>query len=163
MRSYQILAAILLVFISSLAAASGKHPGGHGNSSIGKPGKIENVTRTITVNMYDSMRYEPAYISVRQGETIRFRVVNSGKIKHELVLGNESELVEHYEIMKKNPEMEHEDENMITLQPGASGDIVWQFTNAGKVGFACLLPGHYEAGMKGVVSVKSKQAKRIKK
>jgi len=157
MKLYHILAAMLLVLMSSLAGASGKHPGGHGNSTIGKPGKAENVNRSITINMYDSMRYEPDHITVRQGETVRFIVKNSGKIKHELMLGTEKELKEHYEIMKKHPEMEHDDENMITLQPGASGEIVWQFTKAGKVDFACLLPGHYEAGMKGVMSVKSKR------
>jgi uncharacterized cupredoxin-like copper-binding protein len=163
MKFDYILTAMFLVLFSSLAGASGEHPGGHGNSSIGKPGKAVNVTRTVTISMYDSMRYKPAHISVKQGETIRFRVLNSGKIKHELVLGNEKDLMEHYEIMKKNPEMEHDDENMITLQPGASGEIIWQFTKAGKVDFACLLPGHYEAGMKGIVSVKSKQTKRNNK
>ncbi len=164
MKHYHILAVIFLVLISSLAGASGEHPGGHGNISIGKPGKVENVTRTITIYMYDTMRYKPAHITVRQGETIRFIVKNSGKIKHELILGTEKELKEHYEIMMKHPEMEHDDENMITLAPGKSGEIIWQFTNDGKVDFACLLPGHYEAGMKGIVSVKSSQEKkRLKK
>ena len=74
-----------------------------------------------------------------------------------MVLGTEKELKQHNELMKKNPEMEHADANMLTLRPGATGDIVWQFTKAGSVKFACLQPGHYDAGMKGVVRVASRQ------
>ena len=55
--------------------------------------------------------------------------------------------------MKKNPEMEHADANMVTVAPGKTGEIIWQFTKAGKVNFACLQPGHYDAGMKGIVTV----------
>ena len=94
-----------------------------------------------------------------QAETVRFLVQNSGQQKHELVLGTENELKEHYEAMKKNPEMEHADPNMVTLAAGKSGEIVWQFTKAGKVDFACLQPGHYDAGMKGAVTVAKTAAK----
>ena len=161
MKLRQIIAAISMVFCSSLAGASGDHAGGHGDANaIGQPGKAERVSRTITVTMFDTMRYSPASISVKQGETIKLIVRNSGKIKHELVLGTEKDLKEHYEVMKKNPEMEHEDDNMVTVQPGKSGEIIWQFTKAGKIDFGCLLPGHYDAGMKGVVTVKAAAGKR---
>lgn len=155
-----IIAGLTILLVSSLAYASGDHTGGHGEAdTIGQPGKAENISRTITITMLDSMRYNPANISVKQGETIKFIVKNSGKTKHELVLGTEKELKEHYELMKKNPEMEHADENMVTVQPGKSGEIIWHFTKAGKIDFACLLPGHYDAGMKGTVRVKSRKAK----
>lgn len=161
MKLNYIIAALSMVLLSSLASAGGNHAGGHGeDTTIGQPGKTENVSRTITINMFDSMRYSPASISVKQGETIKFIVRNSGKIKHEMVLGTEKELKEHYEIMNKNPEMEHDDKNMVAVQPGKSGEIIWQFTKAGKIDFACLLPGHYDAGMKGTVRVKSTAGKR---
>ena len=160
MKLKNIIAALALVFVYSIAGASGNHPGGHADANaIGQLGKAEHVNRTITITMFDCMRYSPATISVKQGETIRFVVKNSGKIKHEMVLGTEKELQEHYEVMKKNPEMEHEDDNMITVQPGKSGELIWRFTKAGKVGFACLMPGHYDAGMKGVVTVKASGGK----
>lgn len=160
MKLNHIIAVLSMVLVTSFAYASGKHAGGHGEAaSIGQPGKAENISRTITITMHDSMRYNPASISVKQGETIKFIVKNSGKTKHELVLGTDKELKEHYELMKKNPEMEHADENMVTVQPGESGEIIWNFTKAGKIDFACLLPGHYEAGMKGTVRVKSQKAK----
>lgn len=71
-----------------------------------------------------------------------------------MVLGTEGELKEHYQMMLKMPEMEHADRNAITLESGKSGEIIWQFTKFGSVSFACLLPGHHEAGMKGSVVVK---------
>lgn len=126
--------------------------GGHGDA-IGVPGQASKVTRTVNVDMTDNMRFTPSALSVKQGETVRFVVKNSGRVKHELVLGTDKELKEHYEVMKKFPEMEHADPNMVTVAPGRTGEVIWRFTKAGKVDFACLQPGHYEAGMKGAVAV----------
>lgn len=144
---------ILLASTATLSFANGDHAE---SDAIGKPGKVANAKRTITVDMLDSMRFTPDSIMVKQGETIKFIVKNSGKVKHEMVLGTEKELKKHYEVMKKTPEMEHADENQITVQPGKSGEIIWQFTKAGKVNFACLQLGHYDAGMVGVVMVGAK-------
>jgi uncharacterized cupredoxin-like copper-binding protein len=80
-------------------------------------------------------------------------VKNSGAVKHELVLGTAEELKEHYAMMLKMPGMEHADDNMVSVAPGTTGEVVWRFTRAGKVDFACLQPGHYDAGMKGLVTV----------
>ena len=136
------------------AKAGDGHAHSHGpGDAIGVAGQGAKVTRTVTVVMTDSMRFTPASISATQGETIRFTVKNSGQIKHEFVLGTEKELKEHYELMKKFPEMEHSDPNMVTVAPGKTGEVIWQFTKAGKIDFACLQPGHYDAGMKGAVSV----------
>ena len=152
----------LVALAAAGASAAGNHAGGHGHDAdeaIGKPGVAAKATRTINVDMTDGMRFNPADITVKQGETVRFIVKNSGQLKHELVLGTEKELKEHYEAMKKNPEMEHADPGMVTLAAGKSGEIVWQFTKAGKVDFACLQPGHYDAGMKGAVTVAKTAAK----
>jgi uncharacterized cupredoxin-like copper-binding protein len=160
-KFFSITAVAALIFLTSTVAfAAGKHDGGHGHDDeIGKPGIASKATRTVKVDMTDGMRFNPSSIEVKQGETVRFIVTNSGKLKHELVLGTEKELREHYEVMKKNPEMEHADPNMVTLGGGKTGEIVWQFTKAGKVDFACLQPGHYDAGMTGAVNV-SKAAKK---
>jgi uncharacterized cupredoxin-like copper-binding protein/Cu/Ag efflux protein CusF len=145
--------ALALALSAPLARAAGTHAGGHGESAIGEPGKAARVTRTVRIDMSDAMRFSPASIDARQGETIRFIVKNSGKLKHELVLGTEKDLHEHAEVMKKNPEMEHADPNMVTVAPGKSGQVIWRFSKAGRVDFACLQPGHYDAGMKGLVNV----------
>lgn len=140
-----------------------EHGHGHGDSdAIGVPGKATNVARTITVDMSDTMRFSPASITAKQGETIRFTVKNSGKVKHEFVLNTEKELKEHYELMKKFPEMEHSEPNMVTVAPGKTGEVIWQFTKAGKIDFACLQPGHYDAGMKGAVNVASVKGAAMK-
>lgn len=160
MKFRSIISAISIVLLASIATqslATGNHAGGHADSDvIGEPGKATDAKRTVTVNMLDSMRFTPQSITVKQGETIKFIVKNSGKVKHEMLLGTEKELIEHAEVMKKNPEMEHADDNQITVQPGKSGEIIWRFTKAGKVNFACLQPGHYDAGMKGYVTVTGK-------
>lgn len=160
MKLKYFIALLSIIVFSSLAGASGEHAGGHGSAdAIGRAGKPEKATRTITVDMSDAMRFTPSAITVKRGETIRFVVKNSGKIPHEMVLGSEKELEDHYEAMKKHPEMEHADDNMVTVQPGKTGEIIWQFTKAGTVSFACLLPGHYEAGMKGEIKVKGSASK----
>ena len=153
MKPYRSLAAIAVASLFSTAMAAGEHAGGHESEAIGKPGVAAKARRTVQIDMTDAMRFLPASVSVQHGETVRFVVKNSGKVKHEMVLGTEKELKEHYEVMKKNPEMEHADDNMVTVAPGKSGEIVWQFTKAGKIDFACLQPGHYDAGMKGAVNV----------
>lgn len=152
--SAAIVAALLAS--SATAFAAGEHAGGHDESPIGKPGLTSKVKRTITVEMADNMRYSPSQIQVKKGETIRFLVKNVGKVRHELSLGTPQELAEHLELMKKFPEMEHDEPSKITLDPGKQGEIYWQFTRPGAVHFACLMPGHYEAGMKGQITVAGK-------
>lgn len=153
MKSHKLLIAISGILLAMTAMASGNHAGGHGNEAIGKPGVASKVARTVNIDMTDDMRFHSSTFDVKQGETIRFIAKNSGQVKHEMVLGTEKELKEHYELMKKNPEMEHADANMVTVAPGTSGEIIWQFTKAGKVDFACLQPGHYDAGMKGQIKI----------
>ena len=143
------------------AGAGHSHMAGHGEAghdTVGVPGEAGKVTRTVNVDMTDTMRFIPANVTAKQGETIRFVVKNSGQLKHEFVLGSVAELKEHYEQMKKFPEMEHADANMVTVAAGKTGEVIWQFTKSGKVDFACLQPGHYEAGMKGVVEVAAAKA-----
>jgi len=148
--------AAALILTSGLASASGTHAGGHDDAAFGEPGVATEVTRTVAVNMTDTMRFSPARVTAKQGETIRFVVNNSGQLRHEFVLGSAKELKEHYEVMKRNPEMEHADANMVTVAPGQTGEVVWKFTKPGTVDFACLQPGHYDAGMKGQIMVKKK-------
>ncbi|MES2631854.1 MAG: cupredoxin family protein [Pseudomonadota bacterium] len=121
---------------------------------FGQQGDPKKVTRTIRVSMSDKMRFEPGNLTVRKGETVRFVVANKGAVLHEMVLGTAQALKAHAELMKKHPGMEHDEPSMAHVKPGASGEIVWQFTQAGDFEFACLIPGHFEAGMVGKVAVK---------
>ncbi len=142
-----------VVSVLVLAASAVMAGPGHGSNPVGVPGKAAQATHTVEVDMADNMRFTPGEISVREGETVRFVVKNSGAVKHELVLGTPEELRAHYAMMLKMPNMEHADDNMVSVAPGATGEVVWRFTKAGVVHFACLQPGHYDAGMKGLVKV----------
>jgi uncharacterized cupredoxin-like copper-binding protein len=122
-------------------------------AALGRPGDPLKVTRSVEVEMNDTMRFRPDSILVKRGETIRFVVRNAGKVKHEMVLGTIKELKEHAELMRKFPEMEHADPNQVSVDPGMTGELVWQFTRDGTFDFACLVPGHFEAGMVGKVRV----------
>ncbi len=136
-----------------LAHDDDPHHPGH-DDTFGKPGNPTKVSRTVAVDMSDAMRFTPASVTVKTGETIRFVVKNSGQVKHEMVLGTARELREHAALMKKFPEMEHADPNQLSVEPGKMGELVWQFTRVGTFDFACLQPGHFDAGMRGKVAVK---------
>lgn len=126
---------------------------GHG-AALGQPGKPTQATRTITVEARDDMRYEPSTLRIKPGETVRIRIKNVGKVTHEAVLGTQAELEEHAAMMRKFPHMEHDDPNQVVVRPGETGDLLWQFTSKpGVYDFACLVPGHYEAGMTGKIIV----------
>jgi len=109
--------------------------------------------RTIEIGMTDRMRFTPDHVEVRQGETVRFVHKNSGKIMHEFVLGTKEELDEHAALMAKFPNMEHDEPYMSHVAPGKKGEIIWTFNRPGEFDFACLLPGHYQAGMVGKIKV----------
>jgi len=122
-------------------------------SRIGAPGNPREVSRTVSITMSDTMRFTPDRIEVRNGETIRFQLRNEGQLRHELVLGEPEALRRHAAMMQMMPDMQHSGPNMTSLAPGESGQLIWKFTRAGTVSFACLQSGHLEAGMRGVVAV----------
>lgn len=154
-----ICPALILGMLPAMALAAGQHAGGHGHEDItayGEPGDAARVTRTVVVEASDTMRYKPDVITVKRGETVKFVVKNIGKLPHEMVLGDAKSLKEHAEVMRKHPDMEHDDPNAAKVAPGGTGTLVWKFTRTGTVDFACLIPGHYEAGMKGSIRVGTK-------
>lgn len=155
---------------TAVALAWAPHAGAHGDgahaparsfdprkvepTAFGQQGDPRKVTRVIKVEMADSMRFTPAEITVARGETVRIVAANKGQVLHEMVLGTAQELAAHAEMMRKFPGMEHDEPHMTHVKPGRSGEIVWQFSQPGEFQFACLIPGHFEAGMVGKVTVK---------
>lgn len=169
---------LILGVLPALVLAGGNHDGGHdmndgqameqmehhemegkahsahkAEATAGQAGDPAGVSRTIEVTMHDTMRFDPAELKFKAGETVRFVVRNEGEIRHEMVIGSLEELKEHAEMMRKMPGMQHAEANMVSLAPGESGELVWQFDHAGSLDFACLVPGHLEAGMTGKVEV----------
>jgi uncharacterized cupredoxin-like copper-binding protein len=114
------------------------------------------VTREITIDMLDQMRFSPSALQVKQGETIRFVVKNKGAMRHEWVIGDEQALLTHAQEMRqsKTGSHKHDMANAISLAAGEQGVLTWTFSQAGTLAMACFEPGHYEAGMRGVIEVK---------
>lgn len=161
MKSQYLLTALLalpLVMTAPLAQAHGakKTPAAETvaeQTAWGIAGKSAQATRTITIDMTDNMRFTPDTITVKEGETVRFVVNNKGRMLHEMVIGTTEELRKHAAAMIKFPGMEHDAPYMTHVAPGKSGEIIWNFNRAGAFEFACLIAGHYEAGMKGAITV----------
>lgn len=143
----------LLIALAGLTPTIARADGVH--THAGEPGAAADVKRTVEVVMNDQMRFIPASVNVRQGETIRFVVKNIGEMPHEFMLGTPKEIKEHHAVMLKHPEMEHEEPSAISLEPGKTGEVIWKFTRSGTFQFACLKPGHYEAGMVGRLAVQA--------
>jgi uncharacterized cupredoxin-like copper-binding protein len=120
---------------------------------FGKQGDPKKAVRTIHVDMQDTMRFQPAEIVVRQGDTIHFIASNRGKVMHEMVIGTMEELKSHHAMMQKHPGMRHDEPYMAHVAPAKKESLVWQFTQLGEFYFACLIPGHFEAGMIGKIRV----------
>ena len=159
--SARFLLAVTLALASPLALAHGeekKHDSGVKELSAeehpwGREGDPAKASRTIIVDMSDAMRFSPSEVKVRPGDTVRFVVRNKGKVMHEMVIGTRQELEKHAEMMKKHPGMEHDEPYMAHVKPGGKEQIAWTFTKPGTFMFGCLIPGHWEAGMKGTIVV----------
>lgn len=154
LHSYFLAFAVCLTSTMALAHGDGKQ-----EEDFGQPGDPLQINRTVKVEMRDNMRFSPDKIKVKKGDTVLFVIHNGGALKHEFVLGTEKELKAHNEFMKQNPDMEHDDDSMVSLAPGDTAEIIWKFSRSGAVNFACLQPGHYAAGMKGSVSVSGSPGK----
>lgn len=161
-----VLSSSLLALLLSptvLAHSTDAHSGHHAKAQSAAPaeqkdwgiaGEPKNAKRTIQIRMTDDMRFSPKEIQVKLGETVRLVAVNAGKVLHEIVIGTPQELKAHAEMMKKHPSMEHDEPYMAHVNAGQKGTIVWTFNRAGTFEFACLIPGHFEAGMIGRITVK---------
>ncbi|WP_370161357.1 cupredoxin domain-containing protein [Limimaricola soesokkakensis] len=162
-----LITALALVFLAGGALAGPGHDSAQG---IGGPGDPAKVDRTVEIAM-DEMSYTPASVEVTAGETIRFVVSNEGRLIHEFNLGTPDSWAAHKDEMQammregmmnmrrvdhekmQEMGMAHDDPNSVLLEPGESAEIVWTFPEDGQVGYACNVPGHLEAGMKGEVEM----------
>lgn len=136
-------------------AAAKKRSGPPLETRFGREGDPRRVKRVIKIEMSDTMRYFPDQVKVKRGDTVRFAIHNHGHMAHEMVLGTMDELKKHAEMMRKeNAEMAHDEPFAAHVEPGDTGRIVWQFTRPGEFYYACLIPGHFEAGMIGTIVVR---------
>jgi uncharacterized cupredoxin-like copper-binding protein len=135
---------------------------GHGQSharafAAGEPGNPRRPFRVVEIVMAEgsgTMTYTPDRIAVKRGEQIKFVLKNVGLLDHEFLVDSVANNARHKKEMEAKPDMEHDEPNGARLKPGATGELLWRFTKSGTFEFACLIPGHYEAGMKGTLVVK---------
>ena len=146
-----LLALTALSALPRLAHSHEQHA--HQSFAAGEPGDPKKPSRTIEVGMSE-MAYAPARIEVKRGEQIRFVIRNIGADDHEFLLATTEENLKHGKAMVENPHMEHDEPNGVRLAPKKSAEILWKFTKSGTFEYACLIPGHREAGMIGQVLVK---------
>jgi uncharacterized cupredoxin-like copper-binding protein len=147
--------------LSTTLAFAGPGEAGHTHKTFaaGEPGDPKKpIVRTVEVTMQEAdhakMLFNPDRIEVKRGEQVKFVLKNVGKVDHEFMLDSVANNAKHKVAMEQNPDMEHDDPNGKRLAPNGSSEVVWRFTKAGTFEFACLIPGHYEAGMKGTIVVK---------
>lgn len=149
--------AAALVAFPVTAMAAGTHTGGHDEYEIGMKAEKASAKRTINVTMRETedgkMLFEPKSLNFNEGETVILNFTNKGEVDHEFVMDTEKNVQDHKVAMEKDPDMEHADDNSLRLAPGAKGQIVWTFSKGGTFSFACLIPGHYESGMHGLLKV----------
>lgn len=119
----------------------------------GIAGDAKAVTKTIAIAATDNMRFSPDKVEVKQGEVVKFIITNKGKMLHEMVIGTKKVLDEHAALMLKFPTMEHDEPYMAHVPAGKTAEIIWNFNRAGDFEFACLIAGHYQAGMLGTIKV----------
>lgn len=167
-----LLTTALTFALAVPAFAAGSHDGGHDEGHadthaemmIGMPGDPSKVDRTIDVIMRETddgeMIFEPKALEIAKGETILFNIMNKGELEHEFVLDTIDGNAEHKEAMAKM-DMEHDDPNSVRLDEGGTGEVIWTFANEGTFEFACLIPGHYESGMHGPITVGEKVAQAV--
>ncbi len=157
-----IVALALFAPVSLFAHSEDKHEGQRKDvdytnveqHEFGAAADPVGASRTIVVEMSDEMKFEPNVIELQRGDIVHFKIKNTGALLHEMVLGTNAGLEEHAELMKKFPGMEHEELYMAHVPPSGVMDMGWQFTNAGEFYYGCLVPGHYEAGMRGKIVVR---------
>ncbi len=151
---------ILIGACALWAATAAAHDAGHGHGAAfaaGEPGDPKKPAKIVQVEMFErdgKMLFAPERIEIKQGDQVKFVLRNAGELEHEFVLATPAENLEHAEAMKRNPDMAHDEPNGKMVKPKQSGELIWRFTNRGEFEYACLIPGHREAGMIGIVMVR---------
>lgn len=161
-RKTLLTIATVLLPVAGIAPAfgTGEHDGGRGHKhsheqlAFGEPAPAAEPDRIVRIRAYDAMTFEPSPVSVEAGETVRFVVTNTGELQHSFTLGTPAYQRRHEKQMRGTPVDElagHMDDvpNGIVVPPGESRTLIWAFEQGGPVQFACHIPGHYDAGMKG--------------
>lgn len=166
MKHLFFTAALALVSLPSFAGSSQPF-------AFGEPAPASKATRTVEVVLKD-IAFEPKSLQAKAGETVRFVLINEGKLPHEFNLGDKAMHVEHQKEMiamqgkiftagmdhagMGHGQMAgdghgHAGGNTVLVQPGQRAELTWTFRKSAPIEFACNVPGHYQAGMVGPLTI----------
>jgi uncharacterized cupredoxin-like copper-binding protein len=144
-------------------------PGGHmswsttpGSADLGammggiaRPAEASAADQVLQVVALDQLAFDPAVIDVVVGQTIAFEVTNSGATAHEFMLAPATMQGHHEAQMgQAHGQMMVDSPHAVTLEPGETKSITMRFMREGELEYACHVPGHYEGGMVGTVTVR---------
>ena len=119
---------------------------------FGSPGDPADSDRIVEIIATDGLAFEPTDVTVAAGETITFRIVNQGDLVHDFTLGDEATQDEHEAEMAEGG-MIHDEPNVANIPGGESVELTWTFPDSGTVLIGCHQPGHYDAGMRGQITI----------
>lgn len=153
----RLVALMALIAVIGLACGSESEAGE--GEVLGAPADAADADRKVDVEASDDLRFDPSSLEVESGEVITFVVQNTGEADHEFVLGDaayqeahEEETAEDHDMMNMDGDASGGD-NAITVGPGETKELTWEFDETGEVLFGCHEPGHYEGGMVGTIKI----------
>jgi uncharacterized cupredoxin-like copper-binding protein len=124
-----LLAAVLLLGACDRAAAT--------------PGPVD-----VRLTIHHS-RFAPEHLSLARGATVRFTVVNTDPIDHELIVGDDATQNLH----EFGTDRAHDAPGAVTVPAGATRTT--EIVVRDGYSYGCHLPGHFNYGMKGTISLRS--------
>lgn len=134
------------------AGGGDAHAPGHGDPTASGTA----AGRVVEMKATDALRFDPSTVASRPGETVTFRITNTGQARHEFVIGDDHYHAEHAKHMGSGSPSAHAGHdgrggNATDLPPGSTTEIT--FTMPGKAPrFACYVDRHNEAGMTGTIT-----------
>lgn len=157
---------VLLISLLALAGVACASSGGHGEHEgggsqeaggqptvLGAPADASESDRDVQVMALDELRFDPSSLDVSAGEVITFVVHNPGQNDHEFVLGSSAYQRSHEAEMQASDHMMMESAQGITIAPGQTKELTWEFSESGEVLYGCHEPGHNAGGMVGTIAV----------
>jgi plastocyanin len=125
--------------------------GGYGTSGVTGPGPGEGgfvagtvpAPRVVRVLAGPGTAFSPSTITVARGETVTFEVTSMGGLVHEFMVGPADAVAAD---TAGTPEVA--DIGMMQTK-----SVTATFDGSGPYAFACHSTGHYEAGMRGTITV----------
>lgn len=142
-----------LIILSIIIGAARADAAGPEWAKFGEPGSPAATHRTIRITVTDTA-FNPVSVTLSRGQSVTFKIRSVSSVRHEFVIGDAAFHARHEKEMAAMPDMEMHEANAVDIPPGLASTMTWRFTKVGDFIYACDVPGHAEAGMRGVIHVR---------